>query len=391
MNRLLIALAAASIAVCAMLSLRCIAARADESEFDGLDKQVNIANGDVWFAHDWRSGVGGQYSTRIFRVVYDKAATQEGAAMFDAEVGPLPAIEDSGTVNLAAGVEDGADRAVTNMTSAADQDNAGDQDNTVANLEVNPAPSGATDAADCARFRDHPIVYNLLADERNFYRCASLEWLAAGLGTSAILANTHADQGFRDSYGETFRPADRNLDFLKQFGNGVYVIPALAAIWVADFGIDSYTEDERWGACEWLQEWSGRSIRGLIVGAAPVLSLQYLIGSSRPGAGSTSRWEPFQSKHGVSGHSFVGAVPFWTAAQMTDSWMMDAGFFTMGTMAGWSRIHTDAHYLSQVLLGWWLAGLSVSAVNHTELITRQWWIMPAMDEGGGGIYLVHLR
>jgi hypothetical protein len=132
-------------------------------------------------------------------------------------------------------------------------------------------------------------------------------------------------------------------------------------------------------------------MRGLIVGAVPVLSLQYLIGSARPNADTTSHWEPFKSTHGVSGHAFVCAVPFWTAAQMTDSWMMEGGLFTMGTMAGWSRIHTDTHYLSQVLLGWWLAGLSVSAVNHTQWETHQWYLTPTLDDGGVGISLIHLR
>src|SRR5262249_35792450 len=51
--------------------------------------------------------------------------------------------------------------------------------------------------------QDRPILFNVLNDQKNFYRCASLEWLAVGLGGAAILANTHADQGFRDAYGET--------------------------------------------------------------------------------------------------------------------------------------------------------------------------------------------
>jgi len=132
-------------------------------------------------------------------------------------------------------------------------------------------------------------------------------------------------------------------------------------------------------------------MRGLIVGATPLLSLQYLIGSSRPSAGTGSQWEPFKSSHGVSGHAFVGAVPLWTAAQMTDCCALEAGFYTAGTLAGWSRIHTDAHYFSQVLLGWWLAGLSVSAVNHTELGKHDWYVMPTLDDGGTGISLIHLH
>ena len=42
-----------------------------------------------------------------------------------------------------------------------------------------------------------PIWQNLVSDERNFYSCCSLEWLAAGVGGAAILANTNLDQQFR--------------------------------------------------------------------------------------------------------------------------------------------------------------------------------------------------
>ena len=37
---------------------------------------------------------------------------------------------------------------------------------------------------------------------------------------------------------------------------------------------------------DWLEEWSGRSLRGLIVGAVPLVSLQYITGASRPGESS---------------------------------------------------------------------------------------------------------
>jgi hypothetical protein len=241
-----------------------------------------------------------------------------------------------------------------------------------------------------AAFEDHPILYNLLNDQRNFYRCASLEWLAGGIGIAAIFANTHVDQGFRDAYGETFRPADDDLDFLKEFGDGLYVIPAVATIWAVDYAINWAAGDGGYPCTGWLQEWSGRTARGLIVGALPLLTLQYTLGSSRPSDGVGSGWHPFQNDHGVSGHAFVGAIPFWTAAQMTDFCPLEMGFFGAGTLAGWSRIHTDSHYLSQVMLGWWLAGLSVSAVNHTQLQKRQWFVTPTVDDEGTGIALIHL-
>ncbi len=238
--------------------------------------------------------------------------------------------------------------------------------------------------------QEHPLRHNLWNDEVNFYRCGSLEWLAAGLGTSAILANTHIDAGFRDAYGEALRPDNTELDYLKQLGNGIYIIPGLAAIWFVDYEIDSYADENAPITSAWLQEWSGRSLRGIIVGTVPLLSLQYVIGSARPSYGDGSAWHPFKHDNGVSGHAFIGAVPLWTAAQMTDCCPLEVTFYAAGTLAGWSRIHSDAHYLSQVVMGWWLAGLSVSAVNHTDLAKHQWYVTPTVDEEGTGLALTHL-
>jgi hypothetical protein len=237
----------------------------------------------------------------------------------------------------------------------------------------------------------HPVWENLINDQRNFYSCGSLEWLAGGIGGAAILANTSLDEQFRQAVHGPAGANSTDLNWMKGFGSGQYVIPSLAGIWVVDYWLDSSSPPGTRPYADWLEEWSGRSLRGLIVGAVPLLSLQYILGPSRPGASSAgSHWTPFQSSHGVSGHAFVGAVPFWTAAQLTDCVPLQIGFYGMGTLAGISRIHTDSHYLSQVLLGYWLAGLSVAAVDNTEWQKRQWLITPTVFENGGaGMAIMH--
>ena len=239
------------------------------------------------------------------------------------------------------------------------------------------------------RSLEHPLVYNLVSDQRNFYSCCSLEWLAAGLGTSAILANTNLDEEFRQSIHGPVHKDSTNLNWMKDLGTGQYVIPALVGIWAADAWIDSTAPGER-PIAESLEAWSGRSLRGLMVGAVPVIALQSIIGSSRPGESSAgSRWKPFQDNNGVSGHAFVGAVPFWTAAQMTDCIPLEAGFYAMGSLAGIARLQNDSHYLSQVVMGWWIAGLSVAAVDCTEWQKRSWQVMPMITDSGAGMALMH--
>jgi hypothetical protein len=266
-----------------------------------------------------------------------------------------------------------------------------DQHGYVADGTNNTPPKNNMDPPSFLSLQDRPLLLNLLNDERNFYRCGSLEWLAVGLGGSALLANTNLDQEFRQAVHGPAGAGSTNLYWMTDMGNGEYVIPGLVAIWLLDYGIDSLSSDGGYAGTVWLQEWSGRSMRGMAVGAVPVLALQYLIGSARPGETSNgSHWTPFQSSHGVSGNAWVCAVPFWTAAQMTDCAPLQVGFYAMGSLGGIARIHTDAHYLSQVVMGWWLAGLSVSAVNHTELEKQNWYITPTVDDDGTGIALIHL-
>ncbi len=240
------------------------------------------------------------------------------------------------------------------------------------------------------RMMAQPLVYNLVEDERNFYSCRSLAWLGVGLGGTAILANTSLDEQFRNF---VHGPSNRNstdFNWMKGFGTGQYVIPALAGIYAVDYWIDEASGPGQRPVAEWLEQWSGRSMRGLIVGAVPLLVLQNAIGASRPGESSAgSNWKPFQDNNGVSGHAFVGAVPFWTAAQMTDYVPLQVGLYGMGTLAGISRIHTDSHYLSQVIMGWWIAGLSVAAVNETEWEKRQWQLTPTFIDGAPGIAIMH--
>ena len=51
---------------------------------------------------------------------------------------------------------------------------------------------------------------------------------------------------------------------------------------------------------------------------------------------------------------------------MSDDFLVRAGLITLSVMPGLSRINDDQHYLSQVVLGYWLAVLSTVAVDHTE-------------------------
>ena len=102
----------------------------------------------------------------------------------------------------------------------------------------------------------------------------------------------------------------------------------------------------------------------------------------------SSHWHPFRRANAVSGHAYIGAIPFITAAQMTDKPVVKGLFYVLSTVCAWSRINDDAHYLSQAVLGWYLAYLSVRAVTKTESrrpLPRGLTIFPLSGAGVVGI------
>jgi hypothetical protein len=203
------------------------------------------------------------------------------------------------------------------------------------------------------------------------------------------LANTDLDQNLHDWYQAEVRGtgSDDFARVAKTFGEGKYVFPTFAAALAAG------TICEPWPAGEVAGDWGGRCLRSVLVGGPPVLFLQAATGASRPGESSSeSDWKPFQDSNGVSGHSFVGALPFVNAAKMTDDPWLKGGLYAVSTLPAWSRVNDDAHYTSQAVIGWWMAYLAASAVDDTQ---QSLWgenvevvPLPAADGGAGVALLV---
>jgi len=227
------------------------------------------------------------------------------------------------------------------------------------------------------------IKDNILQDYKNFYSGENLVKLALGLGVSAILANTSADKEIRQWYQDEVRcdSSDDFGDVVQEFGD----LAKTAPFFVGAVILGGLTKNTEFGSV--IDEWGWRSIRTLIVGAPQLVLWQNALGSSRPQEGGVSRWRPFQDNNAASGHSFLGAVPFLSAAQMTDNFYLKNLFYAASTFSGISRINKDSHYTSQVVLGWWLAYLACSSVDNTE--EQKFIITPFLLRDGGGVRLTH--
>ncbi len=225
------------------------------------------------------------------------------------------------------------------------------------------------------------LWHETVCDYKNYYSWKTLGVLGVGFGVGAIGANTDLDQHIRNWYQKSVRSntSDDIAKVAKMFGEGGYEVPAAAAAWLVGEAFD----DNR--CCEVVGEWGDRELRSLFVGVPPMLFMQYATGASRPSdPNAHSSWQPFTDNNGVSGHAFMGSLPFINAAKMTDDVPLKIGFYTCSAFAGWSRINDDAHYTSQVFLGWWMAWWAATCVDMTGPQQHSWQITPLpMPDGAG--------
>lgn len=219
-------------------------------------------------------------------------------------------------------------------------------------------------------------------DYGHFYSGASLARMGLVLSAGAVLANTQADSNVQSWYQDHVRSSgtDEVASVAKVFGEGKYLIP----LSLLASGLFYYDGESKVG------QWGWRTTRAFLTGGPALLVMQYATGASRPGEGNDpSRWRPFHDSQGVSGHAFVGAVPFLTLGNLyEDNKLVQYTAYALSTAAAWSRLNDDAHFLSQVGLGWYLAWESTRAIEDTEKNrSQQVAIAPLITDRGLGIAL----
>jgi len=194
-------------------------------------------------------------------------------------------------------------------------------------------------------------------DFGNFY----LDWgnltkLGIGVAGAAVFANTGMDRYIRNKYQDDLR-SDETDGTLKIFNiSGTAVALVIAPAYLGAYGAGKLLHNST------MEEWALKSFRATVVGGPALLLLAAATGGDRPTEGD-SNWGAFNNFHGVSGHTYFSAVPFITAAKMSDNPYQKAIFYGLSTLTGLGRINDDKHYFSQVALGWYIAYLSCAVVE----------------------------
>jgi len=207
------------------------------------------------------------------------------------------------------------------------------------------------------------LGHKIVEDYRTFYGCENLVCLSAAFGAGALLANTGFDDTMQTAWQQGVEPTGLGTFFsgCKDIGEGRYALPI--------FGVAALTGAVFEGnpVGDVVGEWGSRSLRMFVVGGPPVYVLQLATGAGRPSEDRGSAWQFFNDENGVSGHAFVGAIPFLAAADMVESPLLKGTLYVCSTFVGFSRMTDNAHYPSQVFLGWYLAWASSRAVSATEM------------------------
>jgi hypothetical protein len=230
----------------------------------------------------------------------------------------------------------------------------------------------------------HRLLDCGIEDYRRFYSPPELFALAGGIGLAAVFANADIgdktiDENFQQWHHEhvATHNARKFAYVVKEFGNGRHFLPFYAVCSGAGQAWESSPTARTIG------EWGDRSLRSFFVGGPVILALQYGLGASRPEDHTNgSRWVPFFAENSASGHAFIGGINFINAAMMTDNVPLKSALYVASIVPGWSRIIQDKHYISQVVLGWWVAYLSASAVDWNERGTSDWQITPVVSDDG---------
>ena len=217
-----------------------------------------------------------------------------------------------------------------------------------------------------ARFRARLIALWQVVrdDQRRFYCRAVGVRFGIVLFLASVLANTSLDQAVRDwcqARRDHASLAESIHAVTKQFGQAGNILAGAGG--AALIGLAAGCP----GAAA-VGTWGTKMLRALAVAAPPLFIGQRLLGGSRPVEHNNqpergSAWRFCRDSNAISGHAMAGALPFLVAADMMSHPAAQAVLYACSGLTAVSRINSDSHYLSQIILGWWLAWLAARTVR----------------------------
>ncbi|RKZ12022.1 hypothetical protein DRQ32_04605 [bacterium] len=206
-----------------------------------------------------------------------------------------------------------------------------------------------------------PIDQITATGRRLYTRRNFIKLLGATAGAS-VITYSGLDEALHELHRDQVRGTGSNRIAHVAKGFGETEITAFPVIYIlADWALPG-TAVGRWGR---------QCFTATATGLPVLWSWQRALGASRPSDDKEwgPRYRPFNDENSVSGHCFLGAIPFLVAAHEMGhpiaAWSMRA----LSPLTGWSRLNDERHYLSQVLLGYLLALEATRAADLSPAVT----------------------
>jgi membrane-associated phospholipid phosphatase len=182
------------------------------------------------------------------------------------------------------------------------------------------------------------------------------------LGVAATTGLAFAlDQTIRDRIHDPHDALGRTLsDIGNSFGDGVIVYATLLGLSVGGKVLGH----------RGLYGVSSRALKSTLVSGAAAMAMKSMIGRERPTRSPDSpfRFHPFSFKElsFPSGHSAVAFALAASFAREIEGQWDDALFFTLAALTGYSRMHDDKQWASDVVFGAGVGVLSARFVHRRE-------------------------
>lgn len=188
------------------------------------------------------------------------------------------------------------------------------------------------------------------------FRWGEVLGVAATTGVAFVL-----DQTIRDRIHDPHDALGRTLsDIGNGFGDGVVVYATLLGLSVGGKVLGH----------RGLYGVSSRALKSTLVSGAAAMVLKPMIGRERPTSSPDSpfNFHPFGFKDQSfpSGHTAVAFALATSFAREIEGQWDDAVFFTLAALTGYSRMHDDKHWASDVVFGAGVGILSARFVHRRE-------------------------
>lgn len=209
-------------------------------------------------------------------------------------------------------------------------------------------------------------IHSTFYDISSIYTSSSIETIndlkKPGLLVAGSLLGMTCDNTFKSIAERNKVDVDgKTIEFVNNYGNLYYQLGISGSIYAIGLISDSKK----------LRNTARLTVESFIVSGLITTVLKSIIGRARPYAKEGNQsYHWFQTNDAYlslpSGHSTIAFAASTVFANQLDTWWGDVLFYGLASGTAYARMHKDAHWFSDILLGGGIGYLSAKAILHAH-------------------------